>query len=438
MKIHFSDFFEIEAEILEEYGAFDTSLINDLPLFIDPFLLFTSSKQEYKLLHEDIIKYIAFLKDISVKEGISDGLLKSWFMLPEVKQNWLGYSRKGNGGSGLGEKFARSLNGNLHTVFNNFGAKTITNSSHFEKLCLIEEGVGKDNISDFITNIIKKYLLNYTQDLSRKFIESKFLREHPIDKVKFNYEIRAWKRETFLLPTLNRDYIILVPKDLLTKDDTWINRKDMISKYDRIYSSIPNSQLRAQLNQYFLRALPNKPKQKDKDEAAAKAIRECPEYIDYYIKYKEETGDDAKEVSSQKVIQIEEVFKIKVKNLVSIICESSNFYKQKFDTFEESYQRVMYLKNVIENNDGYRLFYLEGKPIKKESDLQLLFRLTWFATESDINSEVNNGRGPVDYKISRGFGDKTLVEFKLASNSKLKQNLEKQLPVYEKANQTKK
>ncbi|HHL1327985.1 TPA: hypothetical protein ACQ3CS_004947, partial [Klebsiella pneumoniae] len=57
---------------------------------------------------------------------------------------------------------------------------------------------------------------------------------------------------------------------------------------------------------------------------------------------------------------------------------------------------------------------------------------------SDVNSEVDNGRGPVDYKISRGSKDKTLVEFKLASNSKLKQNLANQVKVYESANETKK
>ncbi|MEL7420681.1 MAG: hypothetical protein AAGK10_19245, partial [Cyanobacteria bacterium J06555_3] len=181
MKVHFSDFFEIKAELLDEYGAFDPSLINDLPLFIDPFLLFTSSKQEYQYLHKEIIKYIAFLRDISVQEGISDGLLEAWFMFPEVRQNWLGYSRSGNGGSGLGKGFAKSLNNNLHTVFHNFGSETITESSHLEKLCLIKEGVGKDNISDFITNIIKKYLLTYTQKISRKLIEPKFIQEHLIN-----------------------------------------------------------------------------------------------------------------------------------------------------------------------------------------------------------------------------------------------------------------
>ncbi|MEP8926070.1 hypothetical protein ABKU21_13435 [Enterobacter hormaechei] len=44
----------------------------------------------------------------------------------------------------------------------------------------------------------------------------------------------------------------------------------------------------------------------------------------------------------------------------------------------------------------------------------------------------------MDYKISRGSKDKTLVEFKLASNSKLKQNLANQVKIYESANETKK
>jgi hypothetical protein len=88
---------------------------------------------------------------------------------------------------------------------------------------------------------------------------------------------------------------------------------------------------------------------------------------------------------------------------------------------------------LIENKGGHRLFYAEGKPLRRESDLLLLFRLTWFATPSDVGREVNDGRGPVDFKISRGALDKSLVEFKLASNTKLQQNLEKQVEVYKSA-----
>src|SRR5205085_7441314 len=98
--------------------------------------------------------------------------------------------------------------------------------------------------------------------------------------------------------------------------------------------------------------------------------------------------------------------------------------------------RIGFLKADIEKNGAFRLFYHQGEPIQRESDLQILYRLTWFATPSDFNSEVNNGRGPVDFAISRGSKDKTIVEFKLAKNSKLKQNLESQVKIYEEANRT--
>lgn len=115
----------------------------------------------------------------------------------------------------------------------------------------------------------------------------------------------------------------------------------------------------------------------------------------------------------------------------------SDFYKVGFDTLEEARQKVSYLKDVIENKDGWRLFYRDGgKRIDREVDLHILYQLTWYATESDVNREVNNGRGPVDFKVSRGRKDKSLVEFKLAKNTQLARNLKKQVEIYEVANNT--
>ncbi len=59
-----------------------------------------------------------------------------------------------------------------------------------------------------------------------------------------------------------------------------------------------------------------------------------------------------------------------------------------------------------------------------------------YASDFDVNREVNNGRGPVDFKVSKGSKDSTLVEFKLASNTKLKKNLENQVEIYKQANCT--
>ncbi|MAT15818.1 MAG: hypothetical protein CMJ46_11190 [Planctomyces sp.] len=75
MKVYFSDWFDVEPEVLDEYGAFNISLINYFPLFIDPFLLFTSEKPEYQKLHDEIIRYLTFLRDQSVLGEVNDGLL---------------------------------------------------------------------------------------------------------------------------------------------------------------------------------------------------------------------------------------------------------------------------------------------------------------------------------------------------------------------------
>src|SRR5439155_4096741 len=107
-------------------------------------------------------------------------------------------------------------------------------------------------------------------------------------------------------------------------------------------------------------------------------------------------------------------------------------------TFDDAMARVQFLKDVIENKGGHRIFYVNGQPVEREKDLHILYRLTWFASVSAIDAEVNNGRGPVDYSVSYGAADKSLVEFKLASNSHLAKNLTNQTRIYEKAGDARK
>ena len=438
MNVYFSDYFNVTLDDLDAYGAFNVSLINDLPVFIDPFLLFNSEKKEYQTLHQNIIGYITFLREMSEGGQISAGLVSHWFLFPEVKQNWLGFSKIGNGGAGLGPQFASALNENLATIFSDFGAEKVTKSSHLEKLCLVKSGVGKDSISDFTTNLIKGYLCEYTEDFALKYMNKSRTKSVQVPHSEFNYPTRRWVSKKFRLPYIDSDYVLLTPKDILTKDEAWINKHDIIGDFDEIIASIPNIELVAQINDYLIRQIPAKAKQREINEAIARTLRKYPELIDRYIRYKEDNGDKAVALSEQNIREIEGIFFDQVSRLVDDLRKEGNFYQKCGDTYEEAYQRVLFLKQVIENNDGYRIFYIKNEPVKRESDLQLMFRLTWYASGDDVNAEVNNGRGPVDYKISRGARDSTLVEFKLASNSKIKQNLKKQVEVYEAANQTKK
>lgn len=444
MKIYFSDFFDVSPEVLDNYGAFNISLINDLPLFIDPFLLFGSKKPEYQELHESILEYLSFLKKKS-EQGISElSEIKSWYLFPEVRQNWFGYSKIGNGGSGLGEKFGRAMSSSMHIVFDDLGKERITQTSHLEKAGLFEIGVGKDNISDFTTNLTKEYLLNYTETFAIKNISPELLNVVHVDKAYFDYDLERWMPKEFTLPYIFGDYVILTPRDILTKDDNWINGNDLRGDFKRICNSIPNDQLRNEILNYFRKRLPKPPKnksntQKEITQAVQETIRQFPEVIKWFIKLKEENKEGAKNISKQKVEQVETVFIHQIARFVELLSEQTDFYTTPAESsYEEALGRIHFLKQVIENNDGYRLFYIDGKPIKREDDLQIIYRLTWYASDFDVNREPNNGRGPVDYSISKGSKDKTLIEFKLASNSKLKQNLAKQVEIYEKANSTQK
>lgn len=450
--IYFSDYFGIDPDVVESYGAFNVSLINDLPLFIDPFLLFNSEKQEYRDLHDGIIRYVTFLREKASSVAEFDrGHLRAWYTFSEVKQTWLGFSAVGNGGSGLGEKFARSLSKNLHLLFSDFGDEArqkVAQGSHLEKLCLIEDGVGRDNISDFTTNLIKRHLLLYTQEFARKHLKPEQRRTVNVPKVSFNYATETWQTERFHLPWWGGDYVVLTPRDLLTRDETWINRPDMFSQFGDIIAAVPDDHLRAQLDNYLRSRLPpppkkgkkeKKPTQKELHRAISETVRQFPQVLDHYIRSKELDGDKAAAVSETKVKEAEELFVRRLAELVERLNRDTGFYETPADTLEDTKKRVMFLKDEIENRDGYRVFYgLDGKPLRREEVVQLLFRLTWFATDVSVDREVNNGRGPVDFKISRGAADSTLVEFKLAKNTKLEQNLAHQVEVYKAANGTNK
>lgn len=435
--VFFSDIFGVSEETLEEYGAFNISLINDLPLFIDPFLLYASEKPEYKRLHEGIIEYLTFLRDKASEGPISPAKIARWYKFPEVKENWLGYSETGNSGSGLGEDFGNNMSAAMTSVYANLGNETITDSSHLEKIGLFRAGVGRDNISDFTCNLIKHYLLEYTQTFAQNYLQPEQCKRVSVPKVIFDYSNEVWRPQVFYLPFFNEQYVILTPKDLLTKDENWINFIDMRNRLLEVADSIPNAELRDQINDLYIRSLPDKANAKDKANAAQYVINRYPQLMDYYIKLQEEDKEGAKETSTEIVAGAEQVYISNVLKAVEYLHSNTEFYQSEATgSYEASRRRVEFLKHFIEDMDGYRIFYDGGQPVKKERDLQLMFKLTWFGTMYDVNAETNNGRGPVDFKISMGSFDKTLVEFKLASNSKLKKNLENQVQVYEKANAT--
>lgn len=435
MDLYFSQYFHVDPEILDGYGAFDISIVSDLPLFVDPFLLFNSDNPTYQELHQDILRYLLFLRDQATPD-LDPDLIDNWYRFKEVKQNWLGFTLFGNDGQGLGSNFAVTLHEALGEIFSDFGNEKITRGTHLEKLCLISPGVGKDNISDFTTNLIKGFLCEYTEDFAREYLSDERCATFAVPRARFNYDTRAWMTKTYYLPCLGHDFVLLTPTDILTRDETWINYGDMIANFARLPDAVPNAEQRAQINQYFKQVLAKNPTADERRDAAAATLRRFPELIDLYIKLQEDNGDHAESISASKVEETHRFLVDQIRQALADLQANTDFYEKPWTSYSECLERARYFKSYIENNDGYRLLNRAGKPFSSEKEVQLAFGLVWCGSEFDINREVNNGRGPVDFKASYGAGDKSLIEFKLASNTQLKRNLEKQITVYQAANRT--
>lgn len=431
--VYFADVFGVTEEVLENYGAFNIALVNDLPLFVDPFLLYDSADEKYRHLHDDIITYLCFIRDRALADELSDASISHWLKFKEVKQNWLGFSTEGNAGTGLGPHFGHLLARNLKTVFADFGRETVTRSSHLEKLGLLAGGVGRDHLSDFTTNLIKGFLLEYTQAFARAHLAADRVRRFRVERVTFDYESRRWRDGSFDLPYHRGDYVLLTPKEILTRDEAWISQADMLDRFTDIRAALPDAELRHLVNEHFERQISERSTNKERREAALRTAGAFPKVLDFYIRGREDSAPEAHRASDTKVRYTETQFITNVKALIDEHLAGTEFYRQRDDSYEESLRRVLYLKHVIEDQGGHRVFYVDGVPVRREVDLDVMFRLTWMGTALDLNAEVNNGRGPADFKVSHGKADATIVEFKLAKNTSLERNLEHQTAIYERA-----
>jgi hypothetical protein len=94
-------------------------------------------------------------------------------------------------------------------------------------------------------------------------------------------------------------------------------------------------------------------------------------------------------------------------------------------------------KRLVEKNGLHQLFYNDKGRLKHERAAQLLFfgvaDAYCEANDLDLSREPNAGRGPVDFKISRGYQAKVNVEIKYSSNPHLEDGYSSQLPAYDQA-----
>jgi len=199
-------------------------LDEDIPLYLDPFLLWKSPSQQDNALHLILINTFnklgkIYLQSEDKKEKLVDVLVE----LSECSEVGLG-----SGKTKKGLKISTKTSNEILELFSIIPEYKTTGVSHFEEIQLYVNNISKDRISDFSCNFLKSFLIDFTQDECKKYnIPMKIFKDVRV----FNSNTCKIEDEELLLPFNPEGSIpiIFVPKRWL-RYTPWINYEDYFQK----------------------------------------------------------------------------------------------------------------------------------------------------------------------------------------------------------------
>ncbi|GCE16759.1 hypothetical protein [Dictyobacter kobayashii] len=256
-------------------------LTTDIPLCIDPFLLYRSKDALLSNQHQNLLAI--FNQGIRYYREGKEKELAHLIDFPEANEISFGYSDRHSKGSGLGTQLNQLLSNTLSAS----EPLQVRGLRHIEELQLVSIGIGADRVSDIAANVLKEFLINYTQKQA-KLWNIPLTPGLPISHY-FDFESWEWSDGYFDLPKnpITGDPILLVPRRIVRRLP-WINYDDFV-----------NHELKM-----FLRPTPNKrmptypgmakqEKLQIAKQEVVKLTRESLTLLDQYIRRKEKEGSQA-------------------------------------------------------------------------------------------------------------------------------------------------
>lgn len=191
----------------------------DLPLAIDPFLLFKSRRPDLQSAHAELLAMFQAAFD-RFKVGDESGA-RELLRFPEVPEIRFGYANESIHGSGVGDV----LSGLTVEVLRRSPALVERGLRHIEELQLFSVGIGPDRISDVVAGVLKRFLVEYTRRQAEQWsIPS--TDGAPLPHV-WDSESASWRDEYVSLPVdpATGVPILLVPRWIVRRLP-WINYPD--------------------------------------------------------------------------------------------------------------------------------------------------------------------------------------------------------------------
>jgi hypothetical protein len=415
MAVSVTDHFGFDKDKFDETNALDTILDVDSLYFLDPKLLMGSKIPEFENAYDKLTQNFSnVFKLLSESKTEGDRLWdEAYKRLPggELKGLNLGYSSNTDG-SGFGPQHRTDVLKSAKLILD-LGVKDPT---FFELVGVFEKGIGSDRISDLVCQILKENIVAYSERIFKDLgLE----------------EVTVFRRQLYKVPRnpITKEPVLLLPKELLSDLPVAESWEDI----DLVCAT--NQQVRDEVNSIIGDTWKTATARKD---ALKEVITSNPDVLkDLMTVYK---NKEPKPYSFENDANGEITWYEKSKQVVEDNPLTLGSELNSIDDVVNCVREIlMAYKRLVENNGLYELLYRDNactKPKPERAAQKLLFGVAdqyCRANNIDISPEVNVGRGSVDFKFSRGFEARVIVEVKKTDNSNLVHGYETQLEEYRKA-----
>ena len=397
---------------------FDVLLDSDTRLFVDPFLIYKETDGRWAGAHDELIVHFDETFKTLAKSGgdeespyFTKAVANLVFHEPE--EFCLGYTSLGTHGAGGSSGLARQIAHAMRAAID----RGIKHLDHFELLGVFNAGIGPDRISDLTCTILKRHFIDYTADVAAE-------RGWDTDEWEVPVGPNSTEMVTADLPTNpvseEEQPILLVPKRFLRQLPT-LDADDWWEWHIH----------RAELNIDLLEGV-------NKTEIVAEALKHQQAVTDW-VGEREGGSASPYDVDADPDL-VWRWDPITADWVASNQVDLAPY--RRVDRFHKLIDLVIdQYRQFIENEAGWKLLWNDDGNEKHEDAAQSLFRGIakhyCHANDIAIDREVNLGRGPVDFKFSKGRKFVANLEVKKLHNGSFWNGLNKQLVEYMEADETK-
>jgi len=408
---------------------FDLNVEMDSPLYVDPFLIFDDSDPFWSAGHDEIHDFFDAALDLLTKAGGNQESMhwkkaEYFLQFPEPKEFALGLAMGHPEGAGIGPELAHMMCEELE-FFRERGRGSA--DPLLAMIAVIVPGLGVDRISDMVCNVLKARFIGYTQEVCRTLAVA--MKPVPVRNVSWATQGYRWRSERVDLPEspVFAGGTLLVPQRFL-KDIPRVTADGFWSWAE----TNENERLRFDLNYDLAESLDKREKARRGRELAHRAV----DLLETYVEEATAKGTPYDvDADPRGLVRWEEAGRAIALASAAPDPPSS---QEEFEGWLIALAKGF--KGAVEDNGLWRaLWNDEVKRHRPEAIAQVIARSTWIehcrSSGIDITREADCGRGPVDFKFTRGWEMRGLIEVKHISSTQFAHGAKTQLPIYLKGEQ---